>query len=350
MEVVGRSDGSPDQVFHAMHTPVLPRAAGETVRVVTDDGAEEWAEVADSTISTINDRHFTWDSASGAIRFGPRIRYPDGTMRQHGMVPRDGAEIVVTGYRYGGGASGNVGKGPLTALQTTIPYIGNVTNLAPAVGGVDPETVENAKKRGPMTLRTGQRAVTADDFQRLTLEASPAVARARCLPPSRAAGPIRVLVVPHVNRPNDELGLDDFALTPDLVRSVSTHLDVRRVIGTSIEIGTPYYQGVTVAALLKALPGRPATLVRQRALDALYQFINPLTGGPDGDGWPFDGDLNAATLFQVMAGVDGVDRVDEVLFFEYDLRNRVRIGAAREVVRLDSQALFLSAAHQVVVR
>jgi predicted phage baseplate assembly protein len=350
MEIVGRSDGSPDQAFTVAHTPVLPRTTGETVRVVTDDGAEEWTEVADFTISTKDDRHFTWDAASGTIRFGPRIRYPDGSMRQHGAVPSIDSEIVVTAYRYGGGESGNVGKGTLTALQTTIPYIGSVTNLTPARGGVDAESVENAKKRGPMTLRTGQRAVTADDFERLTLESSPAVARARCLPPARSGGPIRVLVVPQVKRPNDQLGLDDFALAPDLVRSISTHLDVRRVVGTSIEIGTPYFQGVTVAALVKAEGGRPPTLVRQRALDTLYRFVNPLVGGPDGEGWPFEADLNAATLFQVLSGVEGVDRVDEVLFFEYDLRNRVRIGAAREVVRLDPQALFLSAAHQVVVR
>jgi predicted phage baseplate assembly protein len=350
MEVIGRSDGSPDQAFLVSSTPVLPRMGEELVRVVTDDGAEEWTEVADFTISTVNDRHYTWDSASGTIRFGPRIRYPNGSMRQHGSVPPTGAEIVVTAYRWGGGAHGNVGRGTLSALQTTIPYIGAVTNLSPAVGGVDAETVENAKKRGPMTLRTGQRAVTADDFERLTLEASPAVARAKCLPPARTGGPVRVLVVPHINRPTEQLTLDDFALTPELVRSISTHLDVRRVVGTSVEIGTPFYQGVTVAALLKALPGRPATLVRQRALDALYEFVNPLTGGPDGEGWPFQIDLNAATLFQLLASVDGVDRVDEVLFFEYDLRNKVRIGAAREVVRLDSQALFLSAAHQIVVR
>ena len=146
------------------------------------------------------------------------------------------------------------------------------------------------------------------------------------------------------------LDLDDFALTPDLVATVSSHLDERRIVGTSIEIGTPYYQGVTVAALLKALPGRPTTLVRQRAIDALYGFVNPLTGGPEGDGWPFDTDLNAATLFQILAGVEGVDRVEEVLFFEYDLRNKARLGAARDVVRLDSHSLFLSAAHQVVVR
>jgi predicted phage baseplate assembly protein len=349
-EIVGRSDGSPNQSFTVERTPVLTRRTGETVRVMTDDGAEDWIEVADFSASGQHDKHYTWDAASGTIRFGPRIRYPNGTMRQHGAVPPTDAEIIVSTYRYGGGSAGNVGAGTLTAMQTTIPYIGRVTNLRPASGGVDPETVENAKLRGPMTLRTGQRAVTADDFERLTMESSPAVARARCLPPREPGGPIRVLVVPHVIRPADELRLDDFALQPDLVRQVSTHLDVRRVVGTSIEIGTPYYQGVTVAALLKALPGRPATLVRQRALDALYRFVNPLTGGPEGEGWPFDSDLNAATLFQLLAGIEGVDRVDEVLFFEYDLRNGVRIGSAREVVRLDAQALFLSAAHQVVVR
>jgi predicted phage baseplate assembly protein len=349
-EVVGRSDGSPDQWFTVRYTPVLPRLPGETVRIVTDQGADEWEEVVDFTHSGPDDKHFTWDAASGTIRFGPRIRYPDGGTRQHGAVPPTDAQVAVSGYRYGGGAAGNVGAGTLTALQTTIPYVGRVSNLAPAVGGVDAETVDNAKLRGPMTLRTGQRAVTAEDHERLTLEASPNVARARCLPPTSAGGPVRILVVPKVEKTPDMLRLDDFALTTDLVSTVGQHLDRRRVIGTSIEIGTPYYQGVTVAALVKALPGRPTTLVRQRAIDALYGFVNPVTGGAEGTGWPFDTDLNAATLYQLLAGVEGVDRVEEVLFFEYDLRNGTRIGAAREVVRLDAHSLFLSAAHQVVVR
>ena len=72
------------------HTPVLPRTSGETVRVITDDGGEEWTEVADFTVSSANDPHFTWDSASGVVKFGPRIRYPDGSTRQHGMIPPSG--------------------------------------------------------------------------------------------------------------------------------------------------------------------------------------------------------------------------------------------------------------------
>ena len=68
------------------------------------------------------DRHFVWDSATGVVRFGPPIRYPDGSVRQHGAIPRDGADIAVTGYRYGGGARGNVGARTLTALRSAVPY------------------------------------------------------------------------------------------------------------------------------------------------------------------------------------------------------------------------------------
>ena len=46
-----------------------------------------------------------------------------------------------------------------------------------------------------MTLRTGDRAVTAEDFERLTWQASPGIARARTLPPARPGSPVRVVVL-----------------------------------------------------------------------------------------------------------------------------------------------------------
>lgn len=349
-ELLGRSDGSPGQTFRLDHAPVLPRKQGEHIEVLTPDGVEVWAEVADFAASGPDDRHVVFDGSTGLVRFGPRIRYPDGGLRQHGAIPPEGAEIMISGYRTGGGAGGNVGSATLRQLRTTIPFIDRVSNLAPARGGADGETVENAKHRGPMTLRTGQRAVTARDFERLTMEASAEVARARCLPSTTHGGPVRVLVVPHINNPVGELVLDDFALSGELVTEIGEHLDERRLVGTRVEVGTPYYQGVTVAALVRSLPGRPAGLVRQRVLDSLYKFINPLTGGTEGEGWPFDTDINAASVAQLVEAIDGVDRVEEILFFEYDLRTNTRHGTGRELVRLDAQSLFLSAHHQVVVR
>jgi predicted phage baseplate assembly protein len=349
-EVLGRSDGSPGQEFRVSFPPILPRRTGETVRVTDPDGSAEWVEVEDFSRSGSGDRHFVWDSASGEIRFGPRIRYADGTVRQHGLIPRDGAEIAVTGYRFGGGAAGNVGARTLTAMRTSVPYVSGCVNLRAATGGVDAETVAEAKTRGPLTLRTGQRAVTAGDFERLALESSVEVARARCLPSATGRGPVRVLVVPAVRTDPKAQQLDDYALAAPLMRRITEHLDRHRIVGTAIEVGTPYYQGVSVAALVHAPAGRPLALVRQRAIDELNRYINPLTGGADGAGWLFDVHLNAAAIAQLLETVEGVDRVDEVQLFEFDLRTRQRIGSGRDVIRLDRHSLFLSGNHRVVVR
>ena len=109
------------------------------------------------------------------------------------------------------------------------------------------------------------------------------------------------------------------------------------MVGVPLELGTPFYQGVSVAALIRALPGRPATMVRQRVVDQLTRFVHPLTGGTDGAGWPFDAPLTAAAVTQVIEAVEGVLAVDELQLFEYDLRNRAsdrrrpRVRPAEEV-------------------
>jgi predicted phage baseplate assembly protein len=349
-EMLGRSDGSPGQQFTASRSPVLARREGEHLRTITTDGVSDWTEVADFTASGPADLHYVLDAATGTFHFGPTVRYPNGAVHQHGAIPPDGAEVSLPEYRYGGGAVGNVGSGTLSVLRNSIAYIDRVTNLTPASGGVDAETPQNAKLRGPLTLRTGQRAVTVHDFERLTLEASNEVARVRCLPPLQPAAPVRLLVVPGLGGRPDEHQLDDFALSGQLIDRISEHLEPRRLLGTTVEIGTPYYQGVTVAALIQTLPGRPASIVRQRALDLLYRYVNPLTGGTSGEGWPFDTDITAAPLAEMLEAIEGVERVDEVLLFEYDLRTGQRHGIGRELIRLDRQSLFLSARHQIVIR
>jgi predicted phage baseplate assembly protein len=349
-ETIGRSDGVPGQAFAVTRAPVLPRREGEHVRVVDTDGTTEWVEVNDFTRSGPHDNHFVWESGTGTIKFGPRVRYPDGSVRQHGRIPRDGAQIVVSGYRHGGGARGNVGARTLTVMRTTVPYVRGVANLRPATGGVDAETVAEAKVRGPLTLRTGQRAVTAGDYERMAMEASNEVARARCLPAPRGNGSVRLLVVPRVRGVPTDHRLDDFAIGNELMDSIRRHLDAHRLVGTTVEVSTPFYQGVSVAALVHAGPGRPVDLVRQRAVEAITRFVNPLTGGSDGNGWPFDADLNAAVITQLLESVDGLERVEEALLFQYDLRTGRRIGGARDVIRLDAQSLFLAAQPQVIVR
>jgi len=349
-EIVGRSDGQPGQSFVVARTPVLPRRDGEHVQVIDGDDVEAWTEVTDFSLAGPADKVYVWDSGSGIIKFGPRVRYPDGSVRQHGAIPRDGVRIEVSSYRHGGGARGNVGARTLTLLRSTVPFVNSVSNLSRALGGVDAESVAEAKERGPLTLRTGQRAVTAGDFERLTLESSTEVARARCNPATNSRAHVQMLVVPQVRTDPTQHELDDYAIAPQLMDAITKHLDEHRLVGTAIEVSTPYYQGVSVVALVHGNPGRPEKIVQQRVIDALHRYINPLVGGADGAGWPFDADINTATVAQMLESVDGVDRVEEVLLYEYDLRTGRRLGSAKDIIRLGKQALFLSAGHQVVVR
>jgi predicted phage baseplate assembly protein len=348
-ERIGRSEGIPGQSFSVRRTPVLPRREDETVVLVTSEGEEPWTEVRDFSASGEHDRHFTWDSTAGVVSFGPLIHYPDGSRRQFGAIPPVGGDILVTGYRFGGGSAGNVGAKTLTALKTSIPFVASVENLTPAQGGVDAETIENAKLRGPMTIRTGQRAVTVHDFERLTLEASSEVARSRCLPPLERGGPIRVLVIPRVTIPPDQLVLDDLALSDTLVGGVSSYLDERRILTTPVEIDTPFYQGITVIAQVRGTPGLGPELIRDRLLTELYRYINPLIGGPNGSGWPFGRELNVGEIFALLSGMNGVTLVEEVLIYLADLRTRER-REARQRARLADNAVFASFQHQVRVR
>lgn len=350
-ELLGRSTGAPGLVLRASSWPVAARRDEEGVLVVDRGQTRRWTEVPDFSASGPGDPHVVWDSTTGEVRFGPAIRHPDGIVRQHGAVPPDGAEIRVTAYRTGGGARGNVGARTLVSLRSGVPFVASVSNARAATGGVDAESVEEAKVRGPLTLRTGQRAVTASDFEAITRQASVEVARARCLPAAQTgSATVRVLVVPALRSDPRTHRIDDFALSAELFDAIADALDERRTIGTSVELGTPYYQGVSVAALVRALPGRPAAMVRQRISDALTRFIHPLTGGPDGGGWPFDAPLTATAVAQVVEGIDGVLAVDELQLFEYDLRTGRRVGGGREAIALSDNALFLSADHRVVVR
>jgi predicted phage baseplate assembly protein len=353
-ELLGRSDGEPGQVFLVRRTPVLPRRAGETVRIEPgpkagpDAEPAEWEERRDFAGSGPQDLHFTWDGATGEIRFGPRVRYPDGSVEQKGAIPPKDARVVVTRYRHGGGRGGNVGAGTVRVPKTTIPFVASVRNPAAATGGVDAETVENARLRGPLSLRSGQRAVTAADFERLTLEAAPGVARARCLPPERPGGPVRVLVVPRVEVAPEALTLRDLALPGPLAERVRGYLDERRLLTTSVEVGHPTYQGVTIVATVVGAPTTVPELLKNGALDALFTYVNPLVGGPQGTGWPFDRDLNVGEIFALLSGLPGVVGVQEVELYLADLRSREQRPAGQRI-RLPAASLFASFRHQVQV-
>ena len=363
-EMLGISTGRPGQKFTLSGAPVLPRTtsragargAGQFEGVIVDD--EHWQEVEDFTnmpLTQVNGtstlrKVYTLDPTSGEIAFGPQVFAADGTSSQYGAVPPARSRISYTQYRVGGGVRGNVPKGSITTLRTTIKLVDRVENRHEATGGVDAETYEQALERAPLALRAGERAVTASDYVRIVRDAARDLERVDARPPTVPGAPLRLLIVPKISAHESVQTIDDYALEKELTDEIEHQLESRRLIGSSVTITTPYYLGLSVAARVvgpSANSVDPVALTNQ-ITERLYRFINPIVGGEQEDGLPYDTPMTAERVKSYLLSMPGLTAA-EVELFEADLRTRKRIGMGQQRIALPPDTLFLSFQHHVVL-
>lgn len=355
-ERLGISDGTPGQMFQLQGTPILGRRENEYI-LVTPPGSlpQTWQEVADFADSSPQDRHYTIDSLTGTVQFGPLIRESDHLRRQtqirsgiqqptrasvsliseteaaplehqYGAVPPRGSVVSMVTYRTGGGRQGNVQSGALRFLKSAVPYVASVINHQPARNGADAESLNQAVLRAPQMLRTRDRAVTAEDFKVLTERAGAgAIARVRCLPPdaSSGAGTVRLVILPQANTDaiaqGEGIDPEQFTLSPALQKQVLSYLDERRLLGVQVQLQEPEYIGVAVqteVGLESAYDNSPAQqeiLCNLRI--ALYRYLNPLIGGPEGKGWPFGRPVYPSDIVALLQQTPGVRYLGAVLLF-----------------------------------
>lgn len=349
-EQIGVSEGVPGQRFRLERRPVVPGGRPRVLESSTDDGWEDWAEKTSFADSSSTSRHFTLDQVAGEVVLGPAVREADGTMHYHGAFPAKGATLRMREYLTGGGPRGNVSKGALTVLRKPIAYVASVENRRHASGGVEGEDVANAKVRGPIVLRTGDRAVTAEDYEQLAREAAPELARVACMPAENEAdaGTLRVVVVPKVEEVEGGVRFEELRPRPELLEKVKRFLDARRVIGVRIAVGPPLYQGVTVVAKLRPLPDARPAEVERRAVDSLNRYFGPFAGGPDGTGWAFGQPVVASEVIPLLEDVPGCAAVEAVRLFAADPTTGERTGP-EERIELPTYGLAFGYEHQVLV-
>jgi len=350
-EVLGDSEGVAGQQFSTSRAPVVIGAAEAVLETMSDEGWVEWTAVHNFAASGPYDRHFILDGESGIVHFGPAIREPEGGLRQYGAIPPYGATIRLRKYATGGGRVGNVGKGAIQTLKSSIPFVGQVENIEAAWGGVDGESVEQAKARGPILLRTRSRAVTAEDYEAITQEAAPDVARVRCVTAGDEdtdPGSVRVLIVPAAAEVDGKIDFAELVPGDETLKRISDRLDEVRLIGTRVLVSPPRYRGVTVVARVIARPRLDKARVRADALEALYRHLNPISGGREGSGWEFGRPVQAGDVYALLQRVRGVDLVEDVRLFG---ANPVTGERGEECQRLDvdRHSLIFSFEHHVKV-
>jgi predicted phage baseplate assembly protein len=360
-EFLGESDGTPGQSFKLSRAPVLARDERDYL-VIEEPGQPPaiWQEVPDFADSNPGDTHYTLDNLDGTITLGPTLPQTNGKVYTFSKVPVKGSALNFSRYQHGGGVIGNVPKGALSVMKSSIPYIARAINRVPATGGANAQDLEDAKRQAPALLRARNRAVTTDDFEYIAGRVN-GVARVKSLgageQPGKANDPkpgqVVLLVIPALIQPRGRVTPDALTLPADLRAAVFATLNDKRLIGTSLEVRSPQYIWVSVQTKLRltdrATDPSIALETRAQAEAALYQYLNPYVGGPRGTGWGFGRDLHTSELYALLQRVPGVEFVEEVLVGLSTPGSSVPPTPAPARLTLARDAVIVSDTHRVTI-
>ena len=304
-ELIGTSNGEPNQSFMIKHTPILL----DTLLVeVNEDGAGwvGWDRRAnllyhpDASGAIVTSRpdardyYVQFDEAGvGFVVFG------DGQYGHPPKQPRTQDNVRAT-YVNGGGSAGNVPAGAIVEGPRSIASLTGVTNPLPAAGGTDGEPIDHAVRFGPLSFRAGDRAVTLSDYVTLAMQAGGvAKVRARTFGWNR----VQLYVAPEgnvVTQPGD-----------DLKKRITAYFETRRMVGTAVSVAGPKAVAIDIAVEVTAEHNFAALTVR----DQVRQVVAGLLAFSEVD---FGSALYLSKVYEAVEALDGVRAVNVTRFRRMD--------------------------------
>lgn len=370
-EILGSSTGASSPIYNFSKYPVLSeeiyvnelnvlseeermalkKDATAHVRETNDEAGNtsefwvQWTAIENIHDSDKDGRHYEIDRTFGKIQFGDGI---------HGKVPPIGSNNIRASYKTGGGTVGNIRQGEIKILRTSIAFVDRLNNPYAFDCGYDTELLEHALERGPRMIRTRNRAVTAADYEQLTLQSSRGIAKVKCLPNFNDKGELEtgwvtMIIVPQSSEMKP-------VPTAQLRQQVEAYLRDRaaNVVAPPrhIKVFGPLYAEVAISARIVASSFDAMPTVEQEANRKLRAFLHPLTGGKEGRGWEY-GKLPCLSDFYALFEADR--KVDHVEALTMTIRDAVS-GTSIQVtpntltdIRSVPYLLIYSGEHKLVV-
>jgi hypothetical protein len=290
---------------------ISPGLAGFTINLLDGPQRDDlpWLYKEDLDASKYEDRHFTADPEKGIITFG---NGDPADQSGRGRVPISSSIITAT-YRTGVGADGNLRADMMNPIEddgSNQSVTGmTVTNVEQARGGKDAETLDEAIVRARKDLLDVTRCITVSDYETLAMEC-PRVNLAR----------VKALPRFHPTLGNSIFDLVSVVIIPvsdvmppipseTYLARVRQFLEQYRTLGTNLYVVKPTYTRVKIDANVVRDFKYSSEEVEAAVRKALHAFLNPLTGGPDEDGWSFGRYVYLSEIMQVIDNVTGVDHV-----------------------------------------
>lgn len=270
-----------------------------------EDGATRWKPKRDLLKSNATSEEFVVEVENDGTA---RIRFGDDV---HGKRPASG-HVFSADYRVGNGAAGNIGADALVHLISNAndlaTHVAEVRNPLPARGGINPESIEDARKNAPQAFRIQERAVTEADYAEVTQRQTDLQIQ-RAAATTRWTGSWRTVFVTADRLSN--LVVDD-----DFETALRDRLERYRMAGQDLEVDAPQFVPLEIEMTVCAKPDYFRSDVKAALMRVFSR--NVLPDGTRGvfhpDNFTFGQPVYLSRLVDAAMAVEGVGTVTVTQF------------------------------------
>ena len=255
-ELIGSSDGTANQTFILSESPVIQNSIFITIGTTLYNHVQHLIE-SDSQdavfVSNTNAEYVT------SVEFGDNVG---------GRIPPTNSQIYAT-YRVGGGAQTNVSSGTISTILTNYQAGLSVNNSNAALGGADIESIESVRINAPLSVSSGNRAVSLADYSSLAIQVtgvSKAVANAV------TSTNVNVYIAPFGDRGTDSMG-SPTTIFSNLAVKVEEYLQPKMPPAATVTILPPTFVGINLTVVVAALPQWKNSTVQLNATKALQEIL-----------------------------------------------------------------------------
>ena len=266
------------QEFKFVYSPVLRDSIN--LHVSDFSGKRSWELVTDFISSLGTSEHYVVEMDEYDIA---RVQFGNGVS---GMIPIPSSEIFVD-YKVGGGVIGNVGSNTITEVYSSIDgFVSTFNPYGYHVAGKDKESLEDAKWRGPASLKRLNRYVTLPDYEAGVLLDFAAVAKAKAI---NNAGDVDLYIVPR----------DGYIASPTLKAEMMEVIENKKVMFTTVRLLDPTYIDFDLEVDIIIYDNYDPEIIRYTATNVLREFFSAENVG-------FGDDVKIAEIHHVLISIDGV--------------------------------------------
>lgn len=281
-EILGSSDGSPNQSFKAKNEnlqdvqlyvkePVLPE--GYEYYQENDQFWVLWKEIDDLYTALPDQRVYAVDRLSGKIKFG------DGL---NGKIPPAGKNNIKISYSFGGGKKGNVESFKINSLLSSIPYVEEVFNPEKTYKGADAESFDQIFERFPEVVRHRGRAVNDYDYEKIIKRNFKEVVKLKIVQASKGK-----LLIGIYNDPEGKKKEVDTGFLYEVKNFLTSYLPAT----SSVDIFPPDFVPVDIRLTVVTEKINKITQVKNGLIKSLKEFLNPVKGDWDFGKFPYYSDF-----------------------------------------------------------